>query len=266
MRVVRRVPFTTAVVVVMIVVGVVSGALWTAAEDQSWWPEVAYGVPSLAAGRWWTLLTGPFLAIAPWAYGFMVGSFALFAGWCEWRLGTRFTAWYVPVTQLGSVLVAAGLLAAAGATGWEWASRTTATLDVGFSAGSMAAVAMLTALAPPPWRLRLRVALALYVVTSLLFEGTLADVEHLVAVLAGFAAGPWADRRFGGPPSRPVAVRERVALLAGVVVLLAGAGPVLGAVLPSPGPLGDTGVVVWPQVVVAAVAVPLVAGLFRSAG
>ena len=266
MRVVRRVPFTIAVVAVMIAVGVVSRALWNAAEDQPWWPQVAYGVPSLAEGRWWTPLTGPFLAIAPWSYGFMVGSFALFAGWCEWRLGTRFAAWYVPVAQIGSVLVAAGLLAAAGATGWEWAARTASTLDVGFSAGAMAAVAMLTALVPPPWRLRLRVALALYVVTSLLFQGTLADVEHLVAVLTGFAAGPWADRRFGGPPPRPVAARERVALLVGVVALIGVAGPVLGAVLSSRGPLGDTGVVVWPQVVVAAVAVPLVAGLFRSTG
>src|SRR4051794_25497980 len=82
---VRRTPFTSTVVLVMIVGGFATGAFWRAAADQAWYPWVAYGVPSLESGRWWTLLSGPFLAVVPPFYLFMTGSFALFVGWAEWR-------------------------------------------------------------------------------------------------------------------------------------------------------------------------------------
>ena len=54
----RRLPFTTTVVVAMLVVGLVTGALWRHAMDQPWYPDVAFGLPSFVAGRWWTLVTG----------------------------------------------------------------------------------------------------------------------------------------------------------------------------------------------------------------
>ena len=79
----QRLPFTSSVTLAMLVLAVASGALWNAAEDRAAYPFVAYGLPSLEAGRWWTMLTGPFFAVIPWYYLPMVGSFALCAGFAE---------------------------------------------------------------------------------------------------------------------------------------------------------------------------------------
>ncbi|MBB5958075.1 hypothetical protein FHS29_004683 [Saccharothrix tamanrassetensis] len=231
-EVLRRLPFTVSVVVVMLVVGVASGALWTDAVDEPWYPEVAFGVPSLAEGRWWTPVTGSFLAIVPAAYVPMTGTFALFVGLAEWRLGTRFTAVVAVVGQLGAVLLGALLLVLLRWTGWDWAERTAGALDVGFSAGALWVAALLSASVPPPWRLRVRLGLAVYAVGSFAFLGSLADVEHLVAVVAGLAVGPVLDGR--------VPRREALLLAFGVPVVVVAVGFALGALLPAQGPLGDT--------------------------
>lgn len=162
----RRLPFTTAVVLAMIVLGLVTGSFWQAAEDHSWYPAIAYGVPSLEAGRWWTLLTGPFFAVVPLFYLAMTGSFALLVGYAEWRLGTRLAAVVAIVGQLVGILVALGFLFLVRGHGWAWADQTATLLDVGFSAGSLAAAAVTSAVLRPPWRLRLRLALGLYVLAS----------------------------------------------------------------------------------------------------
>src|SRR5690348_11584874 len=88
----RRLPFTTTIIVAMLIVGLATGALWRAVVDQPWYPDVAFGLPSFGAGRWWTLVTGPFFALTPWYYLPMAGSFALFVGWAELHLGTRIAA------------------------------------------------------------------------------------------------------------------------------------------------------------------------------
>ncbi len=85
----RRLPFTTAVVLVMLVAGIATGALWSPVTERPWFGWIAYGVPSLADGHWWTPVTGAFFALTPLFYLPMVGSFALLVGFAEWKLGTR---------------------------------------------------------------------------------------------------------------------------------------------------------------------------------
>src|SRR5215204_5649039 len=67
-RVVRRVPFTLGVVGLMLVLGVATGSLWNALQDRPLFEVVAYGLPSLEAGRWWTPVTGSFFALIPAQY------------------------------------------------------------------------------------------------------------------------------------------------------------------------------------------------------
>ncbi|WP_147455167.1 hypothetical protein [Saccharothrix australiensis] len=244
-EVVRRLPFTTAVVVVMLVVGVATGALWSAAADRPWYPEVAFGVPSLAEGRWWTPVTGSFLAVVPAAYVPMAGTFALFVGAAEWVRGTRYAAVVAVAGQLGAVLLSAALLAVLRWTGWDWAERTAGTLDVGFSAGSLWVAALLSASAPPPWRSRVRLGLALYVVGSFAFVGTLSDWEHLVAGVAGLVVAR--------SPRDRVPRREAVPVAVAVPVLVVAVGVGLSVFLPSAGPLGDTS-----RPATLAIAIPLV--------
>ncbi|MBV9922305.1 MAG: hypothetical protein JOY78_15850, partial [Pseudonocardia sp.] len=129
----RRLPFTTTVVAAMLVLGLATGSLWRAASSAPWYPDVAFGLPSFAAGRWWTLVTGVFFAVVPWSYLPMVASFAVFAGWAEHRMGTRLAAAVTIGGHLFAVLSAALLLLAVRGLDWTWATQTAALRDVGFS-------------------------------------------------------------------------------------------------------------------------------------
>src|SRR3954447_16203663 len=86
-RVVRRIPFTTAVALVILAVGTATGSLWTPISERPWFPDVAYGLPSLTDGAWWTVPTGSLLALSPVIYVAVIASFLLFVGYAEWRLG-----------------------------------------------------------------------------------------------------------------------------------------------------------------------------------
>src|SRR6266496_2351597 len=124
----HRLPFTTTIVLAMLVLGVATGMLWSAAENRSAYPYFAYGLPSVEAGHWWTLLTGPFFAVIPWFYVPMVGSFALFAGFAEWKLGTRRAMAVTIGGQLAGVLASVQFLALVRNSGWEWAERISGSL------------------------------------------------------------------------------------------------------------------------------------------
>ncbi len=178
----RRVPYTAAVVVAMLVLAVATGALWSSVEGSGWYPEVSYGVPSLEAGRWWTFLAGPFFALTPLFYLPMAGSFALLVGFTEARLGTRRTIAITVVAQLATTVLAALILLALERTGWAWAERLADTTDVGFSAGALSAGVVLSVTLRPRWRWCLLAGLGGYVAVSILFVGSLADLEHLLAV------------------------------------------------------------------------------------
>src|SRR4051812_2423618 len=43
--VVRRIPFTTAVVLVILAAGIATGSLWTPISERTWFPDIAYGLP-----------------------------------------------------------------------------------------------------------------------------------------------------------------------------------------------------------------------------
>ena len=61
----RKIPFTLAVVAALLVTAVVSGSLWSPLEGRPLLYQVGYGLPALEDGRWWTPLTGMFFALNP---------------------------------------------------------------------------------------------------------------------------------------------------------------------------------------------------------
>jgi phosphatidylglycerol lysyltransferase len=237
----RRLPFTTGVLVAIIVTGIATGALWDAAEDRTWFDQVGYGLPALAAGQWWTPVTGAFFALTPLFYLPVLVSFALFAGAAEWRLGTGRTAVICGLGQLAGVLGAALTLLIFQDTGWTWAHTLATHRDVGFSAGALACAAVVSATARSPWRLRVRAGLWIYVGVSFLFLGGLADLEHLWAVALVL---PLSRRLAGGhhvgPAGRVHAGRREWRLFAaGGLALIAVAELVLW-LFPADSPLGTT--------------------------
>lgn len=235
---VTRLPFTCGVCVAVLLVALASGTLWSSAEDKSWYPQVAYGTPSLTSGRLWTFVTGAFFASDPVVYLLVVIGLALLAGYTEWRLGTARAALVCCAGQLAATLGCAALLLALRQSGWDWAEALSHDLDTGFSAGALAAAAAATAAMRAPWRSRLRAALIAFAVIWLLYSGTVSDVEHFLAVVLGLAVGRRlaGDRAAGtGPPSR----REwRLGAVTGLVIVAV--TQIVVWLAPGYGPLGDT--------------------------
>ncbi|MEW1954117.1 DUF2156 domain-containing protein [Terrabacter sp. NPDC080008] len=238
-RLARRVPFTLAVVGVMVVLALATGSLWSPLGERDLLQVVGYGLPALQAGRWWTPLSGAFFAMVPAQYLPVAGGALLLVGWSELRLGTRRVAGAAIAGHLVAVLGAAAVVLGLSRTSWDWAARTAGTLDVGFSGGALAALAAASVTLRPPWRARVRLTLVLYAVVSLLYVGLLWDLEHLLAVATGLAAGPFL---VGRRPrvSRPAFTRHEWRVLASTLFVVLAAVRVVLYFLPSDGPLGAT--------------------------
>lgn len=237
--VLRVVPFTIAVVVVMVVLGLVTRTLWDPLVDRDLMDVVAYGLPAFQAGRWYTVVTGALFALTPAQYLAVTGGFALLVGWSEWRLGTKRAALATIGAQAAGILGAAAFLALLGGTssGWDWAARVSDDLDVGFSAGAMGAVAAASVTLLPPWRGRLRFVLSLYAVLAFLYIGLLWDLEHLLGVLVGLVLGPLL---VGDRPvlRRPRLTRREWRVTAATLFLLAAVIRLVVWFVPADGPLG----------------------------
>ncbi|MCK9794032.1 DUF2156 domain-containing protein [Isoptericola sp. 4D.3] len=259
-------PFTLGVVGAMLVLGTVTGALWSPFEDHPWFEAVAFGAPAFAEGRWWTPVTGSLFALEPWEYLPVAGVFLLLVGWAEYRLGTRRAAVVAVTCQLVGVVGTAGGLALLARTGWAWAERLAGVLDVGFSAGVVGAATVAALSVAPPWRFRLSALVSVYVLVALVAWGGIADVEHVVGWVAGLViARTVLGARLGRRTRAGRVQRDRgtaagyFAVSALLVVLTSFAAG------PAAGPLGTMTRDDWPTGVVAVtVDLVLAVGLLRG--
>ena len=264
---VKRLPFTSAYVVITLVLSIAFGTLWSRADQKGWFHNVAYGLPSFSAGRWWTLVTGNFFALYPVYYIFVVGAFALLTGFAEWKLGTLRTLILTTIYQFVGVLVVALIFLIFRNGNWEWAAERSTELDVGFSAGMLAVVGIASATVRPPWRLRLRLAIWVYVLFSILYVGQMADAEHVVAVLFSL---PFSTR-LAGPralKARALPTRHEVRLLAMVGIIVIAGSLVIGRLLPDRltifGPSDDSAEIWWVFWVELLVAIVIANGLRKG--
>ncbi|WP_282848470.1 bifunctional lysylphosphatidylglycerol flippase/synthetase MprF [Microbacterium oxydans] len=229
--VVRRIPATLTMVLLILVVGVVSRGLWTPFEDTALFQTVAYGLPNLADGKWWTPLTGTFFVNEPWVYLFTIAGFWGMA-YLEFRRGSRVALAYYWIGQLFAILATALLLFLLSQFPWAWATEQAQALDVGASGGTMACIAAAVGLFRPPWRVRGWLILLGFVFIAMLFWGKVADLEHLLAVLLILVV----DRSLR---VRHTTVREQ-RLIAVVAMLLLGAVEIITTFVATDGPFGQT--------------------------
>ena len=236
---VRQAPLTVLLAVLVLLAAVVSRSLWDPLAGRPAEADLAYGLPALEAGRWWTVATGAFLALRPLEYVPILAGLLLLAGFAEVRLGTRRAAVALVSSHVVGVLGAAGLLALVRGHGFGYADALARHLDAGMSAGFLGAAAAATVTLHPPWRARLRFLLTAYVVISLAHVGAVFDLEHLLAVGYGLALGPLLLGRHPRLTWRQLTRRDYRLLASGLFVLAAVEGLVT-ALAPGGGPLFAT--------------------------
>ena len=231
LAVIRRIPATLTMVALILVVGVVWQGLWRPFEDTALFSTVAYGLPNFLDGKWWTPLTGTFFVNVPWVYVFTISGFWGMA-YLEFRRGSRVALAYYWIGQLFAMFATALVLTFASQLPWAWAETQAQALDVGASGGTMACIAAAVGLFRPPWRVRGWLVLLGFVFVAMLFWGTLADLEHLLAVLLIL----FADRTLR---VQRTTVREQ-RLIAVIALLVLGAVEIITTLVATDGPFGPT--------------------------
>lgn len=232
----RRAPFTTILVLVIIIGGVATGAMWHLSRAQSWYGDVAFGLPPLAAGMWWTPITGSLLGNGAWHYALLIVQLLIVGGIFEFRFGWKRTALVFLGGQALAVLGTLAIVAVLAPTGWEWATRLADDLDVGASGGIAALTAALVWVLRPPWRLRLGLALGALVSLRLLYVGDLADIEHFLPVAAIFTI--YAVQRHRATGLATSTREDR--LIAFTALIGLGTAQVVAALFSLDGPLGKS--------------------------
>jgi phosphatidylglycerol lysyltransferase len=231
LSVLTRTPATLILIGVLLLAGLVSGAMWHAFTRNPLWDALAYGLPALEAGRWWTPVTGTFLLAHPAFYPVAVLSFAGMA-FLEFRRGWRVALAYFAGGQIFAVLGTSLLLWLLAMTPWEWAQDQAARLDVGPSGGTMACIAAAVGLLRAPWRVRAWLLLLAYVVVTMLFWGGIADISHLLAVVLVLV---W-DRSLR---IQRTTVREQ-RYMALIAIATFGVIEIIALIAPTDGPFGPT--------------------------
>ncbi|NQX13925.1 DUF2156 domain-containing protein [Microbacteriaceae bacterium VKM Ac-2855] len=224
-------PGTVVLAALLIVAAVLSGGLVTPSAQQSWFGDIGYGIPAIQNGVWWTPITGTFLVTDPPAYLYPLVFVPLGMGWLEWRRGTRVAVFWFVVGQLFAIVATLVLLAIAAPAGSAWAAGLAALYDAGASGGLFACFAAAVCTLPLPWRPRAQLALASFSIISVLFLGTLGDVQRAAAVALVLAVHL---REFGRPT-----IRER-RFTAWVLVVAVGAAQFIISFIPTDGPFGVT--------------------------
>ena len=187
---VRRLPLTTGLLAVIILLAIATRSLWEPLAGRPLGLSTMYGLPAFESGSWWTVFTGAFLAQEPLQYAPILVGLALFGGFAEWRLGTARAAVALIACHVVAVVGTALLLWFTRDHGYQWSTDLARRRDAGPSAAFLGAAAAATVTLSPPWRGRLRAGLAAYVLLFLLHVGALADLEHVLAVGVGLPLGP----------------------------------------------------------------------------
>jgi phosphatidylglycerol lysyltransferase len=234
-RMVRRAPFTVALVALVWAYGLATRSL-PAGPNPRLLERVGTGVGQLAEGRWWT----PFSAMLWWGSvgaAVLTSALVLLGGaLAEHRIGVARTAALLVGTQVVGTLVALGLVATGAAISGGWPADLAAQVVVGAAPGAVGLVLAISGTLSALWRRRLRLLMLVALVMLVAYSGELPEVIMLCSGLVGLAAGrvlPGRPERHPGPSSR-----TEVRVLIALVVAASAVGPIVAAIARAPiGPL-----------------------------
>lgn len=206
---IRKVPATIIIVIGTITVGIVTKALWQSAEATGLVNTYGWGLPAFSQNHFWGVLVGIFIAPQPYMYLLILIPIIVGGGYLEYRYGVLRMLAALFITHLAAVFITAGLLHVLGSTHWSWVEAFSKLNDVGFSNAGFGAMGAASAGFSIIWRRRARTILTLYCLVMLLFSGAIWDLTHFVALLSGFAIGPWIVRRPYAKPNLKYDKQER---------------------------------------------------------
>jgi hypothetical protein len=148
---IRRMPFTSAM---MLLIGIVSAAagLLDHPMESGQLARWGFGWTDLTHGAFWRLLSAPLFILRPYMMITISAILLFFVGSCELLLKTRRTVLIFAVTHVtgyvGSLLLLKGL----GRAGWTAAQNLAAQRDVGSSNGALGAAGAVLVFLPPGLR------------------------------------------------------------------------------------------------------------------
>ncbi len=186
----RTAPLAVGVTTAMLIVGVLTGTLYTrTAMDSDLVRSLSYGVPALHTHPF-SFLAGALVVPAPELFLVMVVLVGLAVGYFERRVGTARAAAALLVTHLVGTVGAALLVALNADLPWPWAVGVAHQADLGPASGAIGVLGAATALMAPDTRRFVRWAIGMYLVVMIVQSGLLWDVEHLFGWFTGLALGP----------------------------------------------------------------------------
>ncbi len=233
-RVVQQVPFTTVMIVAVLVASSAAGLLerpMSTGQLEQW----GFGLTDIFDGRWWHLLSAPFLVLKPYMALTISAILLFFVGTCELVLRTRRTVVAFVIAHVVGYTGAMALLTILGHMGLDGAAALGHQRDVGASNGAFGAAGALMMFLPPQLRLVGGLVMGAYLAGALVIEQQVWDVQHILAFSTGALVGTWflwKDRRdlSGLRQTFTMLHRSRRALLAWLVAGM-GAVNVLAALL-----------------------------------
>ena len=198
----RRVPFTLALIAAILTVSAVTGLLGHPISDQQL-AQWGFGWQDLVGGHFERLLSAPFLILKPYMALSISAIILFFVGSCELLLRSRRTVIVFGTSHVLGYVGALLLLNPLGRSGWELARQMAAHRDVGASNGAFGTAGAVLMFLPPGLRTTGLFLIGGYLVTALLVEQKLWDIQHVLAFLTGLGVGWFFLRRdadsFTGP-------------------------------------------------------------------
>jgi lysylphosphatidylglycerol synthetase-like protein (DUF2156 family) len=223
----RRAPVTLALVVVLWVVGAVTGTL-VRGPGESLRSSFAVGLPNLGAGHWWAFATSGFWCAGLAGYVITTALLLGLAAPAENRIGSVRTAVLMVVTQVLGTAAGLAVVALGARLTDPWLQRLAADTVVGPSLAAVGVTLAASARLATLWRRRVRLVLLITLVMLALYSGALQDVLRLAAGVIGLLLGPVVLGRAGRRPQF-VASGQETRLLVALVVAASAVGPMVAA-------------------------------------
>jgi len=232
----RHAPATVAFLVLLWVLGAASGSLLTGPSTPLR-EQFGAGVPALAEGRFYTLVTAALWAPNLLGYLVITAVSVTVIATIERRWGSRQMVLAAVGVQVLGVAAGLGVVELLSWSGGTWRAELATDTAVGPSTMLVGLALAYSARASALWRRRVRLGLLVVLLTLVLYGGLLQDVLRLSTALTGLAVGAVLLRR--SPLHAPArSSRHEVRILVSVLLAASALGPVLAAFSPSAiGPL-----------------------------